>query len=288
MRIYSVYLNISFLYYKKNVMGATMPELTSNIIATDDGLGLYLPKIRALAIADLHIGIELALFGEGTYIPVDQYQIMQNNIVKLIEKYNPNLLIINGDFKHEFARASQQEWFELRALLQTLTDIGVELEIVRGNHDNYLKTILSHEGKTIREPYFVKSEYLFLHGHQSFDEVFDNAIPDVDWIILAHEHPAIELRDDTGGKHKFRCYLRGSWEAYNFIVMPSYSPLASGAVMNKLDQTRILSPVLREINLGDFKPVVVDKGELLTFPELRQLNKLDKYDVKKRTCTTGQ
>ena len=57
-----------------------MTELDQNIIATGDGLGIYLPEIQAITIADLHIGIELAFLSEGTYIPVDQFQIMQKNV----------------------------------------------------------------------------------------------------------------------------------------------------------------------------------------------------------------
>jgi putative SbcD/Mre11-related phosphoesterase len=249
-----------------------MPELAKGIIATEDGLGIYLPKIRSLVIADLHLGFELALFGEGTYIPIDQYQIMQNNIMDLIEKYNPELLIINGDFKHEFARPSRQEWYELSALLKVLSNYGVELELIRGNHDNYLKTILSREGKTLREPYFLHSDYLFVHGHQSLSEIFDAPLPDVPWVILAHEHPAIELRDSSGGKHKFRCYLKGSWEGHNLLVLPAYSPIASGSIMNKLSGARILSPILKGVKLEEFKPLIVDKGELLKFPMLKQMS----------------
>jgi len=251
-----------------------MPELAKGIIATEDGLGIYLPKIRSLVIADLHLGVELALFGEGTYMPIDQYQIMQNSIINLIEKYNPESLIINGDFKHEFARPSRQEWYELKALSKVLSDYGVELELVRGNHDNYLKTILAREDKTLREPYYLYSDYLFVHGHQSLSEIFDTSLPEVSWVILAHEHPAIELRDSSGGKHKFRCYLKGTWGDYNLLVLPAYSPIASGSIINKLNGARILSPILKDVKLEEFKPLIVDKGELLKFPKLKQLSNI--------------
>jgi putative SbcD/Mre11-related phosphoesterase len=253
--------------------GLKLPKLAENIIATEDGLGVYLPKIDALVIADLHLGIELSLFDEGTYIPIDQYEIMHKTIENLNNKYNPTLIIINGDFKHEFARASHQEWHELKGLIQSLTQLGVRLEIVRGNHDNYLKTVLSRQGKTLREPYFITSDYLFMHGHQSLQEVFKSTIPDVKWIVLAHEHPAIELQDDTGGKHKFKCYLKGRWEEYHILVLPAFSPFASGTVVNKIDQSQILSPVLKEMKLEEFRPLVMDNGELLTFPTIGELDK---------------
>ncbi len=251
-----------------------MVELAEDIIATDDGLGIFLPEISSLVIADLHLGLELSLLREGTYLPIDQYQLMYDKIKKLLKQFKPQLMIINGDFKHEFARASPQEWYELKALLRSLSKHGVDLEIVRGNHDNYLKTVLSHMGMSIREPYFIRERYLFMHGHQSLQDVFGGELPEVTWLILGHEHPAIELRDDTGGKHKFKCYLHGTWNKYKILVLPAYSPLASGTVVNKVTGSDVLSPVLRELPLAEFKPLVVDNGELISFPVLRDLKKL--------------
>lgn len=248
-------------------------ELAENIFATEDGLGIFLPKINALALADLHLGIELSLFDEGTYVPVDQYQFMLDKINNFLDKYKPDLMIINGDFKHEFSRASSQEWYELTGLLAALSKRGVELEIVRGNHDNYLKTVLSRDGRQLQEPYFIVSNYLFMHGHQGWEEVFDGTTPDIDWMILGHEHPAIELRDDTGGRHKFKCYLLGKYKGIRVLVLPAFTPFASGSIVNKIDNSQILSPVLKEMKLGEFKPLVVDNGELLTFPRIKDLIK---------------
>jgi putative SbcD/Mre11-related phosphoesterase len=248
-----------------------MLELANDIFATDDGLGIYLPELNAICIADLHIGLELALLGEGTYIPVDQFKIMQDNIIQLIKKFKPKTLIINGDFKHEFGRASPQEWIELKVLIKILEEFNVELEIIRGNHDNYLKNILHHSGKDIQEPYYLKSNYLFIHGHQSLDTIFQGPIPEVDWIILAHEHPAIVLYDEILGRHKFKCYLVYESEDYKILVLPAYSPFASGTIMNAKDRKKILSPVLSEITIDEFTPMVVDKGEVLVFPKLKEL-----------------
>jgi len=250
-----------------------LPKLAENIFATEDGLGIFLPKINALALADLHLGIERSLFDEGIYVPINQYKLMLDKINNFLDKYKPELIIINGDFKHEFSHASTQEWYELTDLLAALDKRRVKLEIVRGNHDNYLKTVLSKKGKQLQEPYLIISNYLFMHGHQGWKEVFDGTSPNVDWIILGHEHPAIELRDDTGGRHKFKCYLLGKYEGISVLVLPAFTPFASGSVVNKIDESQILSPVLKEMNLEEFTPLVLDNGELLTFPPIKNLIK---------------
>lgn len=251
-----------------------MIELAEDIIATDDGLGIYLPELDAVVIADLHIGFELSFLNEGTYFPVDQYHIIKENIIKLIKKFKPDSLIINGDFKHEFSKASHQEWYELKDLIKILNRFNVKLEIIRGNHDNYLKTILSTQGNNIIEPYSIKSRYIFTHGHLSLQDIPINKISDINWMILAHEHPAIILFDEIRGKHKFRCFLLGQWKKYRVLVLPAFSPFASGSVMNNSEPPSIQSAILKDINAYNFAPVVVDQNEVIKFPKLSDLARI--------------
>jgi putative SbcD/Mre11-related phosphoesterase len=253
-----------------------MPVLSQDVVATNDGFGIFIPKISTLVIADLHLGFEFSLFSEGTYIPTDQFHIIKGKIIKLIKKYKPKSLLINGDFKHEFSRASKQEWYELKALMTILDDYNIELEIVRGNHDNYLKNILAQNGKTLFEPYLIKDDFLFAHGHLGLNAMFRGKLPDVDWLIFAHEHPAILLHDDIKGKHKFKCYLLGNWKKYHVLVLPAMSPLASGTILNSVGGTNLISPVLKEIQIGGFKPIIIDKGEILEFPIITNLVELEK------------
>jgi putative SbcD/Mre11-related phosphoesterase len=260
-----------------------MPNISLDIQITDDGLGIYLPKIETLVYADLHIGIEETIYNDGTYLPIDQFQIMIKYIKLMIEELKPKILLINGDFKHEFSQATRQEWCELQELFKIIKKHNLTLEIIRGNHDNYLKTIIKRFGIHLREPYFQISKYLFIHGHELIPDDFLKTAENIEWIILAHEHPAIILHDDTGGKHKFKCFLIGSWNKYNVLVLPALSPLATGAIMNFDDNKRILSPLLRIMDLPDFRPVVFDKGELLKFPCIKDMinvsswNDFDKF-----------
>jgi metallophosphoesterase superfamily enzyme len=105
--------------------------------------------------------------------------------------------------------------------------------------------------------------------------MFNGNLPEVDWLIFAHEHPAILLHDDIKGKHKFRCYLQGKWDNYKILVLPAISPLASGTILNSIESANLISPVLREIQIESFKPIIVDKGEILEFPIIKNLLELE-------------
>ena len=83
---------------------------------------LYAVIIDDIAIvADLHIGYEGVLRREGTMIPKYQKEILKKRLDNIIEKYQPSLLIINGDFKHEFGKNLWQEWNEVTEILDFLT-----------------------------------------------------------------------------------------------------------------------------------------------------------------------
>ena len=202
-------------------------KLTKDITVSDDGLALFLNDIKTIVIADLHIGLEQALMEEGTFLPIDQYSSIKANILKWIDIYNPERVVINGDFKHEFGRASRQETTEILDLWDLFNSRSLEFEVVRGNHDNYLINVLKNRNKSLRDPSYTIDRYFFTHGHKDIE-----ISKDAEVVIIAHEHPAIVLRDDIGGRHKFKCLLHGVSQNQKVIVLPALSPLSAGSVIN--------------------------------------------------------
>lgn len=245
-------------------------KLTKQVTITEDGLAVFLVDISALVIADLHIGLELALMDEGTFLPIDQYSDIKARILKWVDIYSPERLIINGDFKHEFGRASRQEWSEILDLWDALEEYSIELEVVRGNHDNYLINVLNKRDKALREPSYSIGRYFFTHGHQDIEISDDSEV-----VIIAHEHPAIVLRDDIGGRHKFKCLLHGEWQDKKVIVLPALSPLSAGSVVNSKPQNELFSPLLRKLDIKAFIPIVMDKSEPLKFPTLGEMDQVE-------------
>lgn len=248
-------------------------DLSSYLQLTSNGLGVYLEQQAVIVIADLHIGLEYALMGDGTYLPVLQYPNIERSILEMVEEHKVERIIIDGDFKHEFARATNQEWTEILDLWDALKEVKVDLDLVRGNHDNYLVNVLKQRGKSIFDPALHLDHILITHGHKPFD------IPDgVDTVILAHEHPALGFRDETGGKHRFKCYLYGKIDGRDVLVLPAYSPMAPGTIVNGSSQPKFLSHWLRNVDTTSFTPIVVDKGEVLNFPPLKDLEPVEIYD----------
>ncbi|MEM1521212.1 MAG: metallophosphoesterase [Candidatus Korarchaeum sp.] len=209
---------------------------------------------EALVVADLHLGYEDALRERGVELPYEQYGWVKREIVSYVEELGPEIVVLNGDVKHELSGALSQEWREVLDLISTLKGLGVKLEVVRGNHDNFLIPIIRREGVEVRDPYLRLGDAVVLHGH------IEAALPEgVELIVMGHEHPAITVRDEISASHKFKVFLDGEYMGVRLLVMPAISPLAPGTDLLSVRRRDLLSPLLRKADLDNFRVIVADK-----------------------------
>ncbi|WP_456469360.1 metallophosphoesterase [Archaeoglobus sp.] len=176
-------------------------------------------------IADLHLGFENVMQNRGVAIPRMQVKEIVEDVKKIIDKYNVNKLIVAGDLKHEFSRNLPYEWEDVREFIES---VDVNLEVVRGNHDNFLASILAEYGIELKE-YVKVGDYYVIHGHK--DSEFER-------VIMGHEHPAVKIRV-RGALYSFPCYLVADSSK---VVLPAFSPLMSGS---DVLQNSFLSPILK-------------------------------------------
>src|SRR2546429_8310389 len=115
-------------------------EVAKGVEATR-GFALLLREERALVIADLRLGFEGALAEQGVSIPRFQRRVILERLGKMLDRNKAEQVVIAGDFKHEFSKNLVDEWVEVKQVLRFLKD-RVKPILVRGNHDNYLATIL--------------------------------------------------------------------------------------------------------------------------------------------------
>ncbi|MEA2054000.1 MAG: metallophosphoesterase [Candidatus Thermoplasmatota archaeon] len=232
-------------------------EIWNGIFVTDDYC-IYVPDEQTVIIADLHLGYEGVLRLQGVAIPKYQEKIIMERLKHIITKYEPETVIVNGDFKHEFGRNLRQEWREVSEVLSFLSE-GRKVVLIRGNHDNFLKTIASKFGMTIKWRYDLHG-IAIAHGHRSMEEKK---------MIIAHEHPSIHLRDRVGAMLSLPCYLISD----EIIVMPAFSPLASGTDVSSADADDYLSPILRNLNvdINKFKVLAISDIGLLDFSTIEKL-----------------
>ena len=223
--------------------------------------GLFLRKERILIINDLHIGYEEALQQRGILVPRFQTKEIMELLEKMVGEVKPIKIILNGDVKHEFGKALKQEWREVMEVIDFLQKSGMEVIIVRGNHDPILAPIIERRGVKIVKEYRVR-DILVVHG----DKIVDVS-KEVKRIIVGHEHPAITIREG-GKREKYKCFLRGKWRGREVIAVPSFNPLLEGTDVLK---ENVLSPFLEEVM--KFEVYVVSRGEVFYFGKVKDVGK---------------
>ncbi|MBI1968498.1 metallophosphoesterase [Candidatus Woesearchaeota archaeon] len=215
------------------------------------GLALWWEAEKLLIINDLHIGYEEALQQKGVLVPRFQLREIQQMLQQIFQHVQPEMLIINGDLKHEFGRILRQEWTEILAFFDFLAEHTKKIVLIKGNHDVIIGPLAERKGVEVVKELRI-GDTLIIHG----DAVVQT---DAKRLIIGHEHPAVTLREGSK-REKYKCFLRGKWKRKELIVMPSFNPLLEGTDILK---EQLLSPFLTEIK--DFDVFIVGKENAFAF-----------------------
>lgn len=191
----------------------------------------------AIVISDLHIGLESALEADGVHLPHIQTDSMKESLLRIMDRYRPERVYILGDLKHEFSRNVGQELSEVRSVLSLLQD-GAEVLVARGNHDNYLSSIALKLGIAVQDT-FLLNGITMMHGHSQNEKR-----P----LVIGHEHPSVRVFDQIGAYMKLPCFLH--FELERILVLPAFSPLASGTDFTFDLSRKTMSPVLANVDVN--------------------------------------
>jgi hypothetical protein len=214
---------------------------------------LFIPEIKTLVIADLHIGIEYELYKSGINIP-NQVKEMKNIIEKLIKKTKAERLIILGDVKHDVPGISYQEIRDIPEFLELLSK-KIKVEVCLGNHDTYLKDILPEKIKLHGTKGFKIKNFGFIHGHAWPSK----ELLSCDFLISSHTHPTIQFTDKFGYriiepiwiknridkekiKEKYKIETTGKLD---IIIMPAFNRLLGGTPVNVKKDDELRGPLLK-------------------------------------------
>lgn len=228
---------------------------------------LYIKSVKALVFADAHLGFEEDMAGRGVFLPRVQLRGLISVLEEAFDTVDPARVIIVGDVKHKFDNLSRQEAREVGRLFEYLTkERGVEVHLVRGNHDNYIPTVARKYGVALHDTYLKVDRYLFIHGHTDLPRD-DNGY---EIVVMGHEHPSLVLRDEIGSVGKLQCFLSVPLRTgAKAVVLPAAGLYQTGTSVS-LSKEAYLSPIIKEhAVLEEAKPIVFDKEVgVLEFPRL--------------------
>ncbi|MFP9061236.1 metallophosphoesterase [Natrialbaceae archaeon A-chndr2] len=235
---------------------------------------------RALVIADYHAGYEVGLRQErGVEVPSRAIN-RRERLCSLLERTGVDRLIVLGDLMHSIGDPGGAERGELEVLFESLPR-GVEVTLVRGNHDGAIERWLegdveaekSENGELerriggthiqITDGTGIRLDGLgCCHGHTWPDRSVLGAAT----VCLGHEHPCVRLEDEVGGARIERVWLRGKLDPGPFrkrkeyqgmgwldgetdppevVVVPAFNDLVGGTWTN-LEGQSFLAPFFPE------------------------------------------
>jgi putative SbcD/Mre11-related phosphoesterase len=238
-------------------------QIFPGVKITND-LCLWMEERGTMAIADLHIGLEAALEQTGVHIPRIQSASMKESLIRILDRYEPDTILILGDLKHEFSGNLDQEWRDVSDILSMLRD-SATVKIAKGNHDNYLANISQRLGIVVADSFEIDG-IAFMHGHAPSAHR-----P----LVIGHEHPSVRIFDRVGAYLKLPSFLH--FENEQILVLPAFSPLAGGTDFTNLGRADTMSPALKEADIEDAKVYACTEIGLLALGTIRDLGRIKTY-----------
>ena len=168
---------------------------------------IYLPNQNTLAISDLHLGKAAHFRKAGLQIPSTLAQSDLNRLSGLLEQYQPQTLLINGDMFHHDLNTDIDEFERWKEQYSNLKFI-----LVKGNHDRLDLKQYHKLNIEIHEPSYCTSNFCFIHDAIKRDE--KELYP-----ISGHIHPGVTVFGNAKQSLKFPCFYFG--KAY--AIMPAFS-----------------------------------------------------------------
>lgn len=240
-------------------MGARSIRIMPGVTITNDRC-LILDDGPTAVIGDLHLGYESALEDEGMFIPRINTDSIRESLNRILDDYEPARVVLLGDIKHDFKRSSYQAREDVRSIIKQVNE-AAETVVIKGNHDNYLQTILSGMGIEAQDHIDLMG-FRLEHGH------IDSGVRPV---IIGHEHPSIKIPGELSGSMKLQCYVWAQEEGV--IVIPPFSPFASGNDLNP-GPDAVMAPALKTCDVERAKVYGVSEMGLIDFGQLQDVSLL--------------
>lgn len=190
--------------------------LAGEVVQLHAGRGLYWPRRRLLAIADLHLGKGDAFRRLGVALPRGGTALDLQRLDQLLTAFVPDTLLVLGDLLHGTIRDAAHwidDWLSWRECHAAL-----DVRVIRGNHDRALSATrlrIGDEGERCD-----LAPFAFVHV------VRDRATGG--WHeIGGHLHPLVTLRE-----RGFSARLPVFWLRQQTSVLPAFTAFSGGSAVS--------------------------------------------------------
>ena len=167
---------------------------------------VYWENEKTLILSDLHLGKSGHFRKSGIAIPQNIFKEDLQRLLAEIQFFAPSRLIIVGDLFH----SSMNKEHEL--FLRWRKDIGVPIQLVKGNHD-ILKTEWYEDADiTVHTKHLCIRKFTFTHDIAECETGNDH------YCFSGHIHPSVHMK----GLGKLSVNLPCFYFAENYAVLPAF------------------------------------------------------------------
>jgi putative SbcD/Mre11-related phosphoesterase len=213
---------------------------------------------NSLLVSDVHLGLEKELAKKGFSVPSYSMKMLEK-ITKLGERFHSDRAVILGDVKHSVGKVEDIDWSILPWFFGVLSDAFGAVDVVPGNHDAGIKSLLPPSVKLHGSDGLVigtgTSKIGVAHGHAwPSQEVISSR-----HMVIGHSHFTYEMTDAFGGRKREAVWLSGKYGMKQLmvkagypgkargegelVVMPPFNRMVGGQPINRGDPMRF-GPVL--------------------------------------------
>ena len=182
---------------------------------------------NTLLVSDLHLGLEKELEKKGFRLPAYSVK-MVARIRDLAERFGARRLAVLGDVKHTVGKVEDIDWGVVPWFFDTMLDLFESVEVVPGNHDGSIKTVLPPRVKLHPSHGTVmgkgRGRVGVAHGHAWPSE---EAIACKN-LVIGHSHFTYEMRDRFGSRTREAVWVSARYDVAQLMESAGYKSKAKG------------------------------------------------------------
>jgi len=182
---------------------------------------------NTLLISDLHLGLEKEMAKKGFRVP--SYSVKMVERIKIVaESFNIERVVILGDVKHSVGKVEDIDWGVLPWFFETMLDLFPAVDVVPGNHDGSIKTLIPQRVRLHPSDGVVLGEGRYkvgaAHGHAWPSE---SAIA-TGRLVIGHSHFTYEMRDKFGSRSRESVWILARYRVEELLSSAGFSPKKKG------------------------------------------------------------
>ena len=238
--------------------------VTTRIIDSEPALILENEK-KNLVISDLHIGFEHK-FSSNKITTRKNSSVNEiiSNVKKIIEKENPDSLMLLGDVKSSIQNITKSEWNDVPYFFEEIKN-SLDVTLIPGNHDANIDRLIPDFVTVSSSKGIIIDDVLLTHGHTMPTENYSN----VNNIIMGHVHPVyFDENSLLNGERIWISIKTSKSEIFssatgeiNITIVPSFNPYFFAT--EKRFYKKSISPIIEKIKDVSMARIVTLDGTII-------------------------